>query len=320
MKPRFPLLRVFVQSRFTPFWCVLVAALAAASPVQAQGAGTIEGRVFNAATGNALANARIALQGTTREVLTDEAGAYVLTGVPAGPARLAISYLGFEGQTAAVNVTAGGTATRDFDLAPPGAPRAAGETVKLAEFTVVADREMSAQALAMNEQRYAPNLKNVVAVDEYGDRGDENIGEFLRFLPGVALNDSGHVPNEVTLRGFPANTSTISDRRRRRHGRPRRRHPHRSRSSRCPTEQRVARRGHQGAHARHARERHGRHAQHHQQGRLRVKKRPSVQLSVSQLFHNRSGLTLDGGARTHVDARSARVRRSRRSVSATSIR
>jgi outer membrane receptor protein involved in Fe transport len=61
----------------------------------------------------------------------------------------------------------------------------------------------------MNE-RFAPNIKNVVAIDEYGDRGDENIGEFLRFLPGVALNDSGHVPNEVTLRGFPANTSGVT--------------------------------------------------------------------------------------------------------------
>jgi hypothetical protein len=65
-------------------------------------------------------------------------------------------------------------------------------------------------ALAMNEQRYAPNIKNVVAIDEYGDRGDENIGEILRFLPGVALNDSGQVPNEVTLRGFPANTSGVT--------------------------------------------------------------------------------------------------------------
>lgn len=300
MKPRFPLLRVFVQSRFTPFWCVLVAALAAASPVQAQGAGTIEGRVFNAATGNALANARIALQGTTREVLTDEAGAYVLTGVPAGPARLAISYLGFEGQTAAVNVTAGGTATRDFDLAPPGAPRAAGETVKLAEFTVVADREMSAQALAMNEQRYAPNLKNVVAVDEYGDRGDENIGEFFRFLPGVALNDSGHVPNEVTLRGFPANTSTISvdggDVMGARGGDTRTvsllevptANVSRVEVTKVPTPDMPA---------------------SGMGGTLNIiskggfeSKRPQFNYSVSQLFHNRSGLTLDGGARTHVDA------------------
>ena len=46
--------------------------------------GTIEGRVFNAATGSSLANARVVIEGTTREVLTDETGSYRLTGVPAG--------------------------------------------------------------------------------------------------------------------------------------------------------------------------------------------------------------------------------------------
>ena len=103
-------------------------------------------------------------------------------------------------------MAAGAVAQRNFELGRSSA----GETVRLSEFTVVADREMSAQALAMKEQRAAPNIKSVVAIDEYGDRGDENIGEFLRFLPGVALNDSGAVPNEVTLRGFPAQTSGVT--------------------------------------------------------------------------------------------------------------
>jgi hypothetical protein len=63
--------------------------------------------------------------------------------------------------------------------------------VRLEALSVVADREMTAQAIAMNEQRSAPNLKNVVAFDEFGDRGLENIGEFLLFLPGVSVNVDG---------------------------------------------------------------------------------------------------------------------------------
>jgi TonB-dependent receptor len=190
----------------------LIAALGPVAGWSQPGAntGTIEGRVFNAATGSALANARITLAGTAREVLTDETGSFRLTGVPAGAAGVGIGYIGLERQTATVNVPAGGVVQRDFELALAGDLRTTGETVRLQEFTVVADREMSAQALAMNEQRFAPNIKSVVAIDEYGDRGDENIGEFLRFLPGVALNDSGHVPNEVTLRGFPGYTSGVT--------------------------------------------------------------------------------------------------------------
>jgi hypothetical protein len=188
MKP----LSSFFVVRLLSALCLLFTPI---SLIAQSGSGTIEGRIFNIATGSALANARVVIEGTTREVLTDESGSYRITGLPTGATRLVISYLGFDRQSATVDVPAGGVVQRDVELAPSGAARSAGDTVKLSEFTVVADREMSAQAIAMNEQRYAPNIKNVVAIDEYGDRGDENIGEFLRFLPGVALNDSGHVPN-----------------------------------------------------------------------------------------------------------------------------
>ncbi len=187
--------------------CVFSAALHAQSP-----AGVIEGRVFNAATGNALVNARVTLEGMDRTVITDEAGAYRLTGVPPGEARVGVAYLGMVSQTATVSVTAGGVARREFELALErgGRTAAAGEAVKLDAFTVVADREMSAQAISMNEQRNAPNIKNVVAIDEFGDRGNENIGEFLLFLPGVSIATSGSEPTTVSLRGFPGNNTGLT--------------------------------------------------------------------------------------------------------------
>ncbi len=182
----------------------------AASP----GVGTIEGRVFNAATGAALGKARVTIEGTNREVVTDESGSYRLTGVPAGEVRISVFYLGLERQTTAVRVAPAEVVQREFELVRAGVGPAGGrgETVTMQEFTVVVDREMSAQALAMNEQRHAANLKNVVAIDEYGDQGDENVGEFLRFLPGVSIDDSGLVALEVTLRGFPSsNTGVMVD-------------------------------------------------------------------------------------------------------------
>jgi iron complex outermembrane receptor protein len=175
--------------------------------------GTVEGRVFNATSGNALVNARLTLEGTAREMITDESGSFRFTGVPAGEARLAVSYIGMAPQTATVSVPAGGTVQREFELTlADSRTRAPGEIVKLDAFTVVVDREMSAQAVAMNEQRAAPNLKNVVAIDEFGDRGNENIGEFLLFLPGVSIATSGSKPTTVSLRGFPgANTGLTVD-------------------------------------------------------------------------------------------------------------
>lgn len=169
--------------------------------------GTIEGRVFSAANGSALVNARVALEGTTRVATTDESGSFRFTGVAPGAARLAVTYLGLASQSATVNVTAGASVQREFELARVAA---AGETVKLDAFTVVEDRQMSAQAVSMNEQRTAPNIKNVVAIDEFGDRGTENIGEFLLFLPGVSVTTSGAEPTTVAMRGFPGNNTGLT--------------------------------------------------------------------------------------------------------------
>lgn len=185
-----------------------VAALGLPAALTAQpAAGVISGRVFNAASGSALVNARVALEGTAREAITDESGSFRFANVAAGQARITVSYLGLQPQTATVSVPAGGAVQREFELVRTAA---AGETVKLDAFTVVVDREMSAQAISMNEQRHAPNLKNVVAIDEFGDRGNENIGEFLLFLPGVSIATSGSEPTTVSLRGFPGNNTGLT--------------------------------------------------------------------------------------------------------------
>lgn len=203
-----------MKSLFVVRLCAVLALVFPLALAAQTAAGVIEGRVFNAATGSALVNARVSLEGTDRVVTTDESGSYRLTGVPGGPARLSVAYVGMTPQTAAVNVPAGGAVQREFELVLAGNTRVpatpAGETVKLGAFTVVEDREMSAQAISMNEQRTAPNLKNVVAIDEFGDRGNENIGEFLLFLPGVSIATSGSEPTTVALRGFPGNNTGLT--------------------------------------------------------------------------------------------------------------
>lgn len=188
-------------------------ALATALGASAQNAptGEIEGRVFNAATGAALHQARVTVTEAKREIVTDDFGAFRLAGVPVGEARLNVSYVGLESQSATVIVTAGATARRDFDLnvagtgrVPPGA-----EIVRLDAFTVVTDREMSAQAIAQNERKNAANIRQIVAFDEFGDRGAEDIGELMRFLPGVGVVDGGQTASTIALRGFPDSNTTL---------------------------------------------------------------------------------------------------------------
>jgi hypothetical protein len=57
--------------------------------------------------------------------------------------------------------------------------------VKLDAFVVATGRETDGAAIAINEQRFAPNIKNVVSADALGDVMDGNVGEFLKFMPGI---------------------------------------------------------------------------------------------------------------------------------------
>jgi len=37
----------------------------------------------------------------------------------------------------------------------------------------------------VGEQRFAPNIKNVVSADAHGDVAEGNVAEFMKYLPGV---------------------------------------------------------------------------------------------------------------------------------------
>ncbi|MBI5692811.1 MAG: TonB-dependent receptor [Verrucomicrobia bacterium] len=182
---------------------------------QVTAAGTIVGRVIHAAAGNNLKQVRVVVDGTALETFTDEAGEFRLAGVPAGEVTVRASVAGLGQQSARVRVAAGQTARQDFDLGAREAlaPSTAGvprdQAIVLDTFTV-AERELSAQSAALQEQRIAPNIKNVVAFEEFGDLGDGNPGEFLKFVPGIQVSMSPAIPGEATIRGMPGSGTILT--------------------------------------------------------------------------------------------------------------
>ncbi|HUR58781.1 MAG TPA: TonB-dependent receptor, partial [Opitutaceae bacterium] len=149
--------------------------------------GVISGRVFNPATGEYIRNAEVSIEGTKLSVLTEEGGLYRLTNAPAGQQSVVVRYTGYDNARASVPVPAGGEATKDFELAGSAASaRQGGEVVTLGAFTVASEREGNSKAIM--EQKGAMNVKTVVATDAFGDIAEGNIGEFLKFMPGITLD------------------------------------------------------------------------------------------------------------------------------------
>ncbi|MSU25510.1 MAG: hypothetical protein EXS37_21015, partial [Opitutus sp.] len=170
--------------------------------------GSVSGRVFNEAIGNYVNNARVVIEALKLETFTDEKGLYNFPRVPTGEVVVRVIYTGFPVDAQTVGVVAGQRAERDFRLRSVK-DATADATVLLDAFTVASKRDMAASDIAVNEQRYAAGIKNIVSTDSFADISDGNVGEFAKYLPGVTLNRSGSDGLTMSIGGVPPGGTPI---------------------------------------------------------------------------------------------------------------
>jgi iron complex outermembrane recepter protein len=165
---------------------------------------TVSGAVSNAGTGDLLQGVRVTLVDLGVTALTDQTGRYAFSDVPAGTHEIVASYTGLDPLKHQVAIAAGEAVRRDFELT-------AG-IYKLEAFTIAGEREGGAAAITA--QRNAPNTKNVVAMDSYGNLPNMSASELAILLPGVtaalnlengidgfAVRGMGPTLNNITLDG-----------------------------------------------------------------------------------------------------------------------
>lgn len=186
-------------------WLGLAAApgdvVQAADPaIGTQRVGSVAGRVSNAATQVFLEGALVSVAGTRLTAITDREGYFELANVPAGSATLEIRYTGLTPQRVSVFVSTGEKATSEVRLGS--------DIYMMDQFKVAGIRE--GQAMAITQQRNAPNVKNVVSTDAFGNIADGNAAEALRLLPGVSAVNDGNESRYMMVRGIDANLSTLT--------------------------------------------------------------------------------------------------------------
>ncbi len=176
-------------------------ALLPATRAADSGSAVLTGTVSNAASGNLLEGARVAVPALGFVALTDATGLFTLPALPPGTHEVVVTYVGLDAARASVTVTAGQRLTRAFDLSSA--------VYQLQEFRVTGEREGGAAAITA--QRNADNVKNIVAMDSYGNLPNMNAGEVAIRLPGVAGSFSDE--NEIsgfTVRGMGPGLNTIT--------------------------------------------------------------------------------------------------------------
>lgn len=171
--------------------------------------GGITGRVKNAVTGLYLSNARVAVQGINSVAFTDNAGAYNLVGIRSGSVVLEVNYTDLDTQTVSVTVQPGHIVQQDIELTNRARYGLDAGALRLDPFVVGTNREADAEALAVNEQRYAANIKNVVATDAMGDIVGQSAGEFLKYLPGVSAEYDAAEVVGISVRGIGSGMTSV---------------------------------------------------------------------------------------------------------------
>lgn len=164
-----------------------------------QGEGTITGTITDATTGESLPGASVRIVGTQIAVAADVNGRYAIRNLSAGPVKLQATYLGYGNETKDLTVTGQGANVANFAL----------EAAKNTLNEVVVSGSLEGQQRALNQQRTADNIKNVISSDLIGRFPDLNVAEAMQRVPGVNINRDKGEGSEVSIRGTPPHFTAI---------------------------------------------------------------------------------------------------------------
>lgn len=167
---------------------------------QAASTGSVDGVVFGSGTG-LLEGAKVTIEGTAIEALTDRQGYFILRGVPLGTQTVVFTFIGAEPLQQEVEVRAGETTTQTIELTLSGT----GEAVFAGEIVV----EAPARLRAINVEKAFVGKKTVIASEKVGKFPDINAAEATQRLTGVYIDDDRGEGRFVSVRGAPASYNRV---------------------------------------------------------------------------------------------------------------
>ncbi len=158
----------------------------------------IRGRVLDT-NKNVLAGAVVYIEDLKMGVISDIEGYYILTDVIPGAHKLSVTYVGYNDFTADVNLKKGQTLVQNISMLE-------GIEMGAVEVTSV----MQGQHRAINTQKNALQMVDVVSSDQAGKYPDSNIGDALKRISGINVQYDQGEARFGQVRGTPADMSTVT--------------------------------------------------------------------------------------------------------------
>ncbi len=171
------------------------------TPVFGQQFGQITGKVVEAGTGLELPGANVFVEGANIGAASDVQGEFVIARIPVGEQTLNVTYLGYKDATATVKVEPGKFVEQNFTLE---------QTSLKGEEVVVWGVRAKGQALALNQQKNALNIKNIVASDQMGRFPDASAPEAVQRIPGISVQRDMGEGRYIQIRGGSPRMTSVS--------------------------------------------------------------------------------------------------------------
>ena len=169
------------------------------SQAQSDSKALIVGIVKDSTSSDVLPGASILVLGTSNGTVTGFDGEYSMY-VKSGNLEIEISFIGYETKKVSVEIQPGETKSLNISLGVSS------------EFLddVIVKATLGGQLKALNQQKAADNLKNVISSDQMGNFPDQNTAESLQRVQGVTvLKDEGD-GRFVMVRGLSPTFTNIS--------------------------------------------------------------------------------------------------------------
>jgi TonB-dependent receptor len=166
---------------------------------QAAANGVIRGRIVDEVLKSVLPGATIFQKGTNNGTTSDVNGEFFLR-VPAGDVEIEVSYIGFRKYSEVVTVPENGVAQVELKMIS--------DATELQDIVITG--VLQGQQKALNQQKTADNIKNIVSADQIGRFPDPNVAEALQRVPAVNIERDQGEGRYVLVRGLAPQFTNIS--------------------------------------------------------------------------------------------------------------
>ncbi|CAM1334172.1 TonB-dependent receptor [Tenacibaculum aestuariivivum] len=178
---------------------LLAITLSINSFVSAQNKSGLKGRILDE-NNFPLPGATITINELNIANYTDFNGYYEILGIAEGTHEIKISFIGYKNLVEKIKLQNSIT-IKNFSLAP--------KTNHLQE-VVVKGSITRGQAKALNQQKNKQNITNIISADQVGKFPDANIGDALKRVPGISMqNDQGEA-RDIIIRGLAPQLNSVT--------------------------------------------------------------------------------------------------------------